>query len=519
MKWKQYALVVLLSAVVFYANLGGYSISILDEAKNSTCAMEMREAGQPFLPTFNGELRTDKPPLHYYLMGTAYSWFGYTPFAARFFSAMMGVLTILLTFFITDRLLNNKTAWITTIILLASIHLSLQFQLAVPDPYLIFLVDVGLFGFAMFASTSRKRYLYIMYVALALAVLAKGPVAVGLPGIIFLTYLIITKQLNWYYLKSLAIPQGVVITLLIVLPIYYQLHIQSGGAWTEGFFFKHNLSRFSDTMEGHGGGLFYMPLVLAFGLLPFSFWLPQSFKLAWIERKQPLLLLSLIAVAAYIIFFTISRTKLPNYPVPCYPFGAILLANYLHKVDFNSRWFKVSLIALVAVLLVLPGGVKLGLEADPDFTAHRQLWWWFILLPLGGAMTFFLYRRNLIMALAAMAISFGLFNQVIHYVVLPRLDKELPTVDGLSVLESTSSLRYFEALNPAIPFAVAQVVPKMDSSAISDYLQLDPANLLITNDRHIKRLEEIPRLEVRYAAKDPFEKRTWYFLGAAFQDE
>ena len=51
------------------------------------------------VPTFNGELRTDKPPLHYFFMIVSYKVFGETEFAARFFSVVMGLLTVFVTFF------------------------------------------------------------------------------------------------------------------------------------------------------------------------------------------------------------------------------------------------------------------------------------------------------------------------------------------------------------------------------------------------------------------------------------
>jgi len=39
---------------------------ILDEAKNAECAREMSNETIDYT-VFNGELRTDKPPLHYFL--------------------------------------------------------------------------------------------------------------------------------------------------------------------------------------------------------------------------------------------------------------------------------------------------------------------------------------------------------------------------------------------------------------------------------------------------------------------
>ena len=132
---------------LYLANLGGNSIYILDEAKNATCAAEMLERGDWVVPTFNQELRTDKPPLHYFFMMVSYSVFGVTPFAARFFSAIFGALTILISFLFVRRFHSEKAALWTSFILLSSIHLSIQFHLSVPDPYLIFFFTASVFSF------------------------------------------------------------------------------------------------------------------------------------------------------------------------------------------------------------------------------------------------------------------------------------------------------------------------------------------------------------------------------------
>ena len=70
---------------------------MVDEARNSECAREMSELGELVVPSFNYELRTDNPPLHYYFMMLSYEIFGVNEFAARFFSSIFGALTILLT--------------------------------------------------------------------------------------------------------------------------------------------------------------------------------------------------------------------------------------------------------------------------------------------------------------------------------------------------------------------------------------------------------------------------------------
>ena len=97
---RRYKLLLIFAFGVFIisSNIGGFSISILDESKNSVCAREMLDRNDWVVPTFNGGLRTDKPPLHYFFMMLAYSVFGVNEFAARFFSVVFGVLTLLIAY-------------------------------------------------------------------------------------------------------------------------------------------------------------------------------------------------------------------------------------------------------------------------------------------------------------------------------------------------------------------------------------------------------------------------------------
>ena len=87
-----------LAVAVCFANIGGLEVYALDEAKNAEAAREMLESGDFIVPHFNYELRTDKPPLHYYFMAAGYKLFGVNAFGARFFSSIAGVLPILIVY-------------------------------------------------------------------------------------------------------------------------------------------------------------------------------------------------------------------------------------------------------------------------------------------------------------------------------------------------------------------------------------------------------------------------------------
>lgn len=510
-------LIVLLSCLVYFLNIGGYSISILDEAKNATCAMEMKQHGEPFFPTFNGEIRTDKPPLHYYFMSLSYSIFGYTELGARFFSGLMGVLTVLMVFWSTTRLLTKRAGWYASLILLASIHCAIEFQLAVPDPYLIFFLSAGIFFFVLHQVHRRLIYALAIYASLALAVLSKGPVAVGIPGLIFLIYLIVSKSLTWSNMVSLQVLPGILIFCAIVLPVFYQLHIATDGVWTNGFFFDHNIGRFSSTMEGHDGSILYIPLVVLVGLLPFSFFFPQALAMAFRDRQNALLLVCLITTAVFVLFFTISRTKLPNYPMPGYPFIAVLLGYYLDRLDLGMaslRHFKISLYVAAMLLVLLPLAIYLMLKGDGDLQEVTFLWVWFLPLAVAALLSVVLLKKGVRMAIFSMIVGFILFNAGVRLVILPELDARLPTVAGRDHLDRAKQVGYFRSLNPAVPFIVKSSVPKIQDEEIETFLS-NPNHVLILKKKHFEDLERLQGLDVLHSGRDPFEKKTWLFVRKA----
>ena len=72
------------------------------------CAQGDAQRGDWVVPTFNYELRTQKPVLLYWLMMASYSLFGVNEFAARFPSALMAIGTTLVTFHLGRLLFNNR---------------------------------------------------------------------------------------------------------------------------------------------------------------------------------------------------------------------------------------------------------------------------------------------------------------------------------------------------------------------------------------------------------------------------
>ena len=96
---------------VFFTNLGAADLFDEDEPKNAACAYEMLVRGDWVVPSFNHELRPEKPVLLYWLMMLAYRAFGVTEFAARFWSATLALGTVLATYHLGRRLFQPEVGF------------------------------------------------------------------------------------------------------------------------------------------------------------------------------------------------------------------------------------------------------------------------------------------------------------------------------------------------------------------------------------------------------------------------
>src|SRR6476659_10757137 len=126
-------LLLLVSGLTFFTRLGAASLWDRDEPRNAGCAREMLARGDWVVPVFNGQLRTHKPVLLYWLMMPAYKVFDDPEFAARFWSAALGMGTVLMTYAIGRRLFDATAALWGGIILSTTLQFTLVARAATPE--------------------------------------------------------------------------------------------------------------------------------------------------------------------------------------------------------------------------------------------------------------------------------------------------------------------------------------------------------------------------------------------------
>ena len=427
-------LIALLSFMLLF-RLGASPIYILDEAKNAQCAREMLQRNDWIVPTFNGELRTDKPVLHYYFMMTAYKLFGVNEFSARFFSAILAILTVIITYYFTKRFTNALTAFCSGLVLVASTHFLFEFRLSVPDPYLIFFITAGLLTAYTYLQQNQFTYLLLAAASFALATLAKGPVALALPGLCLLIWIIIKKK--WQLIFTWKLIPALILLTAITLPWYIAVDQATHHAWTRGFFVEHNLNRFSNPSEGHGGFFLVTVLFVLIGLLPFSSFLAEVVKKRKHIFTEDLVKFSAIVVLAFVVFFSVSSTKLPNYPMPCYPFAAIILGHYLAALINGETAFKKYPVLILLVLgLLIPAAGYFAIAHEREAAALNGLALLLFIAPLTFIVLILQWKKiSAWQKIMSVAVAHALFNIAALHVVYPRIYQQNPVAKTLSIVQ------------------------------------------------------------------------------------
>ncbi len=313
----------------FYATLGYYPLFNLDEGAFSEATREMLQSHNFITTYLNGHLRFDKPILIYWLQALSASLFGLNEFAMRLPSALAATLWAYAIYRFAKRFLDESTAFWATLFMAGSLQISIIAKAAIADALLNLFIALSMFCFFTYVQTRQKRYLYATFGAIALGTLTKGPVAIMIP--LMVSFLFLVKDLGFWF-RSVFNPIGIAIFLLIAAPWYILEYLDQGEKFIQGFFLKHNISRFSSSMEGHKGSLFYYVPVLLVGLIPFTSIFLKS--LVYIKEwfANPLKRYLGIWFLFVFFFFSLSSTKLPHYVVYGYTPLFILMALYFPKV-------------------------------------------------------------------------------------------------------------------------------------------------------------------------------------------
>ncbi len=109
-RWIYRGLAVLLT-LLWLATLAARPLFNPDEGRYAEIPREMQSAGDWVIPHLNGLAYIEKPPLQYWATAVSYRLLGPSEFAARLYTALTALATILLAWLAARRLWGLEAGW------------------------------------------------------------------------------------------------------------------------------------------------------------------------------------------------------------------------------------------------------------------------------------------------------------------------------------------------------------------------------------------------------------------------
>jgi len=371
----QIAVVTGVCAFLFFFGLGAFGLVGADEPRYAQIGREMLERHDWVTPVLNGKPWLEKPVLLYWNEMISYSLFGVHDWAARVPSALFGFGMVLAIFFFTRRF--RPGAEMDAALIAASLAAVIGFSRgASTDMQISAPFCVAMLAWWAWNETGSRLWLGWFYVLLAAGTLAKGPVAPGLAVLIVAAYAGLRREKS-VFLRTVWLP-GFLIYFAVTLPWFIAVQIRTP-EFFRVFFIEHNLERFGTNLYQHQQPFwYYIPVFLA-STLPWTVFAVSALAEAGascvrlfrtgsdagaiegeegeVEKDPWLARFLLLWIAIPIVFFSISRSKLPGYILPAIPPVAVLTAAWLQSArEAISRW-RLLLHALICGALA--GGALL----------------------------------------------------------------------------------------------------------------------------------------------------------------
>lgn len=475
---RRYALILILSLAIapYFIKLGASSLWDSNEAFYAETPREMLESGDYLNPSFNYKPRFNKPPLCYWVVAASYKLFGVSEGAERLPLAL-GALLLIATAFFLGRAAYSSEAGLIAAIALASTPRFLMFSRRIMiDVYIAMFMSLTLLFFLLAEKYADRRrlFLVLMYVAVGLGIMTKGPVAAALPTLAFLIYLAATSQLK--EIRRMMLPTGALIVAAIVLPWYLAVYWQHGWFYIKTFLLQDNLSRYTQPVWGpRRGPFFYLPVMLG-DLFPWSLFLfyalvaavtPLAVRLLRRLRQQPSqlsadsqavdspsstangdwqnseisaralqigfpfnrqTLLLWIWIAVIVIFYSLSSNKEDLYISPVYAAAAAISGVLLARLLFaqTSQQARVRGLALTIGILLIGLGAAVvylfgGTDQPYQLAGATTIGW---LAAVGGGLIGLLsLLKKSFASIATMAVVFTALNYIFVLQTLPDFER------------------------------------------------------------------------------------------------
>jgi 4-amino-4-deoxy-L-arabinose transferase-like glycosyltransferase len=382
--------------VCYFSHLGAIGFVGPDEPRYAWIARDIAETGDWVTPRLYGKPWFEKPPLYYWGAAICFKLFGVSEAAARLPSAISALLATLALAWLAWRIYGTETArWLllllpttvgmigfshaaatdmpfsamlTIAMVCAAVLLRLPLEcgglppLSPNEPVATKMTGppatsaVGTPGATPPVANTSWLATILFGFFLGLAMLAKGPAAIILCGGAVFFWVLFTKR--WRDALRLFHPAAIASFCATALP-WYILCARRNPDFFRIFIIEHNFKRYLTPEFQHIQPFwFYIPIVLI-AFLPWTVLLLWSVCIgavrAWRSRNISQSMAYVLAWSLFcIVFFSISKSKLPGYILPSIPAISVLVAYSYAAVAPNAlKSFRLALLTGALLLFTV----------------------------------------------------------------------------------------------------------------------------------------------------------------------
>ena len=361
-------LLFVVTIVLYFYGLGQLPLVGPDEPRYAQVAREMFLRGDLVTPTLAGHTWFEKPALLYWMMIAAYAVFGVNEFAARLGPTLCGLLTVLGVWVFSRQIerrhpeeLRGLGTW-GTLAIVTSLGMIVFSRGATFDVVVTMPITWALVSFLLYDDGEKNKTLLLFgfYVAIGLALLAKGLVGFVVPaGVIALYYLLARKRPQRDFLVSLI--WGLPLAVLVSAMWYGPVIARHGWPFINEFFVQHHFARYVSYKYHHRQRFyFYLPILLMLAVPWSAIFIDAVARLRFPKHSEAksderLKMFAVSWIVFTVVFFSLSGSKLPAYVLPALPAVAILTGDRMRQlvVGSNTSW---SLVATGLIAIALGAG-------------------------------------------------------------------------------------------------------------------------------------------------------------------
>ena len=346
----------------YFLNLGNFPFLGADEPRYARIGEEMLQTQDFVTPTLNLRPWLEKPPLLFWVEALSFRWFGVSEWSARLPVSVLSLLAALGCALLLRRI-HGLRIGVLALIILSSCPLFIIFSRAAStDAPLVACLTLALLWAFQGYLTGGIASAVAASIALSLAILAKGPVALLL-GLSIIVCFSILKGRTFWNLRQLLV--GFLTLGVITVPWFWLVWKANGEDFIATFILNHHLARFFTDIHHHSQPFWFFFPVIIIGCFPWITFLGSSlFRIlkrpsSLLDGEKGLRLYLWLWMVIPFLFFSLSTSKLPGYILPVVPPLAMLVALEWERL-FGCEG-KATRMLKIELSLISAGFVLIGL--------------------------------------------------------------------------------------------------------------------------------------------------------------